>query len=1103
MKIQPMKTTNHNMIVAGKSRQHLCKRLITSCALVMALQSVHAQFTFPVYEPFSEYTQGENLRLAGSSGTNWTAGNSASSAQTITTNAALAYIGLLPDPSVMPMGVSGPTGVGRTAVAPFTAQTSGTVYASVLINLKSYPSANRAIFGLSSSSSGTPNPGQGCPAVWVNSAGQLLLSKINSTTPATNTTVALPLNTTHLVVIAYTYVAGATTNDIVSLWLDPFQLGNNASIPTPNISFANYAGSGADVTTIPAIALYAPSSTPTMQVFYDEIRVDNNWANVTPASPSPGPLFAVTGGGAGCPGDVFAVGVNGSVATNVYLLYTNSVFTGQTINGTGSPVSFGPQSVTATYTVVASNTVNANSAWLTNSVAVTVLAGPVITTQPQPLQVATHSAGAFTVVATGSGLNYRWYRNGVGLADSGHVAGAATATLFISPATTADVATAAQGYYCIITNSCGLSATSSTNSLTLTAPATIVWQGGNPNTNWDVASTLNFTNETGTSVVFHGGDNVFFDDTSTNPVVSITGTYVAPGLITENASQNYAFTGSGILAGSGALLMSGSGVLTISNANAFTGGTTISGGTILVRTYSNPLGTSPINLAGGKLEVPMSGAAGVGLTNNLVTVTDSTLQYDSSGTYACVLNGALGGNPGRTLTINNANANTVTSRLRLLGAFTNNANLLLSSSGAEIELAPYLASGDQVYNGVISGTYGRIVPRGNGNAILAAQNTFDDTATLNTGYSLLMSSGNVGFGADSVSSSPPTIDSGPASKGNIGINVGAEGGNCSFFAYGGAHTVGNPIIYTSATNTVTVSITGSNDLTFSGTLTLSGADNTGDTNRPFSVSNTGLTTFSGVVSDGGTVCGITKTGSGTLVLSGLNTYTGPTLLGGGKLWINGQNDVGTITVTNGSLGGTGTILGAVAVDASGTLAPGTAAIGTLTINNNLTLAGNGWFKLNKSLLQSNDLAVVSGVLTNSGTGTITVTNLGPALVVGDKFTVFSQAVSNGAALTVTGGGMNWTNKLAVDGSIQALSVASTMANYSTNITATVSGSTLTVGWPTTHLGWILQVQTNGLNIGLTTPTNAWFDVAGSSGLNSTNFPIRPANPTVFYRLRHP
>jgi len=99
--------------------------------------------------------------------------------------------------------------------------------------------------------------------------------------------------------------------------------------------------------------------------------------------------------------------------------------------------------------------------------------------------------------------------------------------------------------------------------------------------------------------------------------------------------------------------------------------------------------------------------------------------------------------------------------------------------------------------------------------------------------------------------------------------------------------------------------------------------------------------------------------------------------------------------------------------------------------------------------------------------------------------------------------MNWTNKLGVDGSIQALSPVNTIANYSTNISYTLSGGNLTINWPTTHLGWILQVQTNALSVGLTTPTNTWHDIPESTGVTSTNFTVNPANPTVFYRLRHP
>jgi 4-phytase/acid phosphatase len=69
------------------------------------------------------------------------------------------------------------------------------------------------------------------------------------------------------------------------------------------------------------------------------------------------------------------------------------------------------------------------------------------------------------------------------------------------------------------------------------------------------------------------------------------------------------------------------------------------------------------------------------------------------------------------------------------------------------------------------------------------------------------------------------------------------------------------------------------------------------------------------------------------------------------------------------------------------------------------------------------------------------------------------------------------------------------ADNPTNITASVSGKTLTIAWPADHIGWILQAQTNGLS------TGQWFDLPGSDVVNAVVFPINPANPSVFYRLR--
>jgi 4-phytase/acid phosphatase len=67
----------------------------------------------------------------------------------------------------------------------------------------------------------------------------------------------------------------------------------------------------------------------------------------------------------------------------------------------------------------------------------------------------------------------------------------------------------------------------------------------------------------------------------------------------------------------------------------------------------------------------------------------------------------------------------------------------------------------------------------------------------------------------------------------------------------------------------------------------------------------------------------------------------------------------------------------------------------------------------------------------------------------------------------------------------------------TNITASVSGQTLNVAWPADHLGWTLQVQTNGLSPG------QWSDLPASSEVNLLGIPINLANPAAFYRLSRP
>jgi hypothetical protein len=62
------------------------------------------------------------------------------------------------------------------------------------------------------------------------------------------------------------------------------------------------------------------------------------------------------------------------------------------------------------------------------------------------------------------------------------------------------------------------------------------------------------------------------------------------------------------------------------------------------------------------------------------------------------------------------------------------------------------------------------------------------------------------------------------------------------------------------------------------------------------------------------------------------------------------------------------------------------------------------------------------------------------------------------------------------------------------------GNNVTLNWPADHTGWQLQVQTNSLNVGLSTN---WTVVAGSTATNQWVVPINSANASVFYRLALP
>ena len=139
-------------------------------------------------------------------------------------------------------------------------------------------------------------------------------------------------------------------------------------------------------------------------------------------------------------------------------------------------------------------------------------------------------------------------------------------------------------------------------------------------------------------------------------------------------------------------------------------------------------------------------------------------------------------------------------------------------------------------------------------------------------------------------------------------------------------------------------------------------------------------------------------------------YAGTTTVGGGTLLLEGSiGPGGDVSVNNnGVLGGNGTINNNVSVQAGGTLSPGTNAIGTLTINGNLTNSGSMRMEL-KASDGTSDL--VTGVNTLVYGGTLSATNIAGTLTNGASFKLFTATTYEGAfssiSPTTPGSGLAW------------------------------------------------------------------------------------------------
>jgi len=474
---------------------------------------------------------------------------------------------------------------------------------------------------------------------------------------------------------------------------------------------------------------------------------------------------------------------------------------------------------------------------------------------------------------------------------------------------------------------------------------------------------------------------------------------------------------------SGGSVTVNSGVLVLNGASTYTGGTTLTGG-ILNAGTATALGAagSTITFNGGTLQYDGS-VANLTLGNSTITINTGVGAVVDVTRNTLIMSGIIRGN-GSLTKVGGSSLKLTGNNTYTGGTTINNGRLYVTTSASAFGTGSVtVADGAQAWFG-ITGMDNRFNISGIG---------IDDGGTYgNMGAfridNAVTASGTITLNADArIGGISGTATLSGVVTGNHGLEVNSGGGSCQLSVVlsgvntytggttirGGTLTVGNAralgTFNTGSDGTLTMSggvLNLGNFGLLVGALTGSSTITGGTSTSLLKVTQSGSSTFSGVIQDGGGTVSLTKAGTGVLTLTGAGTYTGITTVDGGELDLNAPTNKGVPADLTINSTGTVKLLAAHQVANASQVTINTG--GTLDFNGNYdvvdSFVGNGSIMhLNASGTSAGDSAVAittgsatfSGIISGTGSGN---SNYGNVVL-----------RSNGAGMQVFTGSMSLAN----------------------------------------------------------------------------------------------